>query len=576
MKFGNMAVGKRIMLGFSVPILLFCGFGAWLQAAMTDVSGHVLHARNESVVYAMRAKDMDKAVTQTQQFLSDISATRALDGLDDGFREAAAHRASFNENLSSFQRMYEAEGDGEGIRKTQLLRAGFDSFYDNGVKMAQAYIAGGPEAGNRLMGEFDRASLSLQAALAPFVQGQVEEMQAYVDKVEARAAMVRQVALVTGLLVIAVSMFMARATICSITRPLGQMQRTISEVQQHSDFTRHVPVSGRDEVGQTAAAFNRLMESLREIIRQTRASVDGIAAASHELAQATGRMSAGARRQSEAASTVAASTEEMSAAIGQITSHTGESEALAELCRDETRQALAITHESMEGMRRTAQAIKASADNVARLSESSSRIDGIVTVIKEISEQTNLLALNAAIEAARAGEAGRGFAVVADEVRKLADRTGKSTGEIGALIAAIQEEIGQAVAAMRAADEEVAHSVETAKLAGEELEKIEQGSDRINERVREIAGSVRESDAAIQDITGRMEEIARMTEESHSISEGTGRTASWLDELAGALHRSVEQYRIDSPAAEPARLSLPQPAPDAPGANMPGLVPQAA
>ncbi len=129
---------------------------------------------------------------------------------------------------------------------------------------------------------------------------------------------------------------------------------------------------------------------------------------------------------------------------------------------------------------------------------------------------------------------------------------------------------------MRAADEEAAHSVETAKLAGEELEKIGRGSDQINERVREIAGSVRESDAAIQDITGRMEEIARMTEESHSISEGTGRTASRLDELAGALHRSVEQYRIDAPAAEPARLALPQAAPDAPGATMPGLVPQAA
>lgn len=186
MKFGGMAVGKRIMLGFSVPILLFCGFGFWLQIAMEEVSAHALHARNESVVYAMLAKDMDKDVTQTQQFLSDISATRALDGLDDGFRGAEARRASFNRNLERFQQMFSAENDQGGIRQTHALRASFESFYGNGVKMARAYIDGGTAAGNRLMGEFDQASVSLQAALAPFVKSQVEEMQAYVDKVEAR------------------------------------------------------------------------------------------------------------------------------------------------------------------------------------------------------------------------------------------------------------------------------------------------------------------------------------------------------------------------------------------------------
>jgi methyl-accepting chemotaxis protein len=544
MKFCDMAVGKRIMLGFSVPIVLFCGFGFWLQVAMEDVSKHVLHARNESVVYAMCAKDMDKAVTQTQQFLSDISATRALDGMDDGFREAALHRASFNENLDRFRQMFERKNDQEGLGKTHALRTGFESFYGNGVKMAQAYIDGGPEAGNRLMGEFDQASLSLQASLAPFVQSQVDEMQAYVDKVEEKAAMVRQVALVVGLLVVAVSIFMARATIRSITRPLGQMHATISAVEKHSDFTRHVPVTGKDEVGQTAMAFNQLMERLREIIRQTRASVDGIAGASHELARATGQMAMGAHSQSEATATVAATTEEISTAISQITAHTGESEALAELCQDETREALAITHESMAGMSRTAEAIKASAGNVARLSESSSRINGIVTVIKEIADQTNLLALNAAIEAARAGEAGRGFAVVADEVRKLADRTGQSTGEIGELIAAIQSEIEQTVTTMQAADQEAARSVETAKLAGEELEKIGRGSSQINERIREIASSIRESDMSIHDMTSRMEEIAHMTEENSSVAESTGNTAKRLDQLAEELHRSVEEYKI--------------------------------
>ena len=544
MQFSDMPVGKRIMMGFSVPIVLFCGFGIWLQIAMVKVSEHVLHARNESVTFALCAKDMNLNVTQAQQFLSDISATRAMHGLDDGFQQAAVHRANFHQNLDRFQKMFAAEGDQEGLRKTRALRTGFDSFYERGRKTAQAYIQGGPEAGNPLMGDFDRSSLALQAALEPFVNSQVSEMQAYVDKVEAQATMVRNVALITGLAVIVMSIVVARTTIVSITRPLSRMQATISAVEKHSDFTRTVPVHGNDEVGQTAKAFNQLMNSLREIIQQTRASVDGIASASHALAQSTQQVVSGSQNQSQATATVAASAEEISVAISEIALHSRESEELAEHGQNETRHALDITQESMAGMSRTALAIKESAVNVARLSESSSQISGIVVAIKEIADQTNLLALNAAIEAARAGEQGRGFAVVADEVRKLADRTGKSTEEIRSLIATIQTEIGQAVSTMQAADELATHSVAAAKLASEELEKIGRGGSQINERVKGISNSIKESDIAIRDISIQMERIAQMTEENSAATEGTGNTARQLDELARMLHLSVEKCKV--------------------------------
>ncbi|MBI3901890.1 MAG: methyl-accepting chemotaxis protein [Nitrosomonadales bacterium] len=394
------------------------------------------------------------------------------------------------------------------------------------------------------MGDFDKSSEKLQDAVQPFVQAQLEEMNVAVTTTTSEAGKVRIVGMVTGLIVIIITVFMARVTVMSITRPLGQMQSAISEVENNYDFSIKVPVNSMDEVGQTARAFNQLMGRVSEIIRQTRTSVEGIADASHELSQSTGQVTDGSRQQSEAAAAAATTTEEVSVSMSEMASRTQESESLSNINREETRQALSITQESMSGMTRTAQAIKESADNVARLSKSSDQISGIITVIKEIADQTNLLALNAAIEAARAGEQGRGFAVVADEVRKLAERTSRSTGEIGDLINAIQREIGQTVDTMRAADEQATHSVATAKQASEALEKIGTGGEQINERMREIANAIKEIDIAIQHISRQVETMAQMTEGNNAAAEISGNTARHLDELAVNLRQTVEKYRV--------------------------------
>jgi methyl-accepting chemotaxis protein len=542
--FKNLKIGRRLLVGFALPLVLFVAFGIWLQMSMGNISGHVRLVKNESVPFALKAKNMEKEVVQVQQWLTDISATRGLDGLNDGFKEAEASRDSFYRDLSAFEQMYGAEGDQQGIGEVLRIKASFDAYYATGVKMAQAYIGGGPAEGNKTMGQFDQASAALQDELAPFIKSQMDEMDAALVESDEETAHARQTALFMLLAVVAIVFFAARAITLSIVRPLTRLQTTIGEVERNSDFTLQAPVEGRDELAQTAQVFNHLIGRVRDIIRQTRSSVDEIADISRELAVATEQTKNVTHQQSDISATVAASTEELSVAISEIASHTGESETLSEQGRKETREALGITHQGMSGMGATAQAIKDSAANVARLSESSGQISGIVVVIKEIADQTNLLALNAAIEAARAGEQGRGFAVVADEVRKLAERTGGSTEEIGRLIDAIQVEIEQVVEAMRGADEQAAHSVETARHAEEALEKIGHNGEQINNRVKEIANSIKESDIAIHDIAVQMERIAHMTEETSAAAESTDATADRLDELAVGLRRAVEKYRV--------------------------------
>jgi methyl-accepting chemotaxis protein len=544
MKLNNFNVGNKILLGFAIPILLLCAFGLWLQFAMVSVSNNLQHIKNESIIFALLAEDMDKDIVQVQQYLSDVSATRGLDGLDDGFKAAKKNHDDFLTDIERFEQQFSKNKNTAGLEKIIALKASFEAFYQAGVQMAHGYVDGGPAVGNKMMGGFDKASEELQNALQPFIKSQLDDMNLALDAANGHSTNVRSAVLITGIALILITIFVAGLTARSITGPLSQMQATISEVEKNSDFTLKVNVHSSDEVGQTAQTFNHLMAAVSDIIRQTRTSVEGIAEASHNLSQTTKQVTEGSIQQSEATTAAAASAEEISSTMSNMSSRTMESESLANSSREETRQALSITNETMSGMGRTAQAIKESASNVARLSKNSEEISGIITVIKEIADQTNLLALNAAIEAARAGEQGRGFAVVADEVRKLAERTGRSTGEIGELINTIQSEIELTVETMRAADEQVTRSVETARQACNALEKIGTGGEQINERIKEISISIKESDVAIQDIAQQMERVAQMTGGNSAAAETSGNTAKHLDELARKLRMAVEKYKV--------------------------------
>jgi methyl-accepting chemotaxis protein len=339
---------------------------------------------------------------------------------------------------------------------------------------------------------------------------------------------------------IAVSIWVAR----SVTRPLKAVVDAAEYAVANDDFTRGIPEEGTHETARVGQAINHLMAKFREIIAHATRSSEGIADASGVLAASSEQVSRSSSAQADAASSVAAAVEEISVSVSETSGNARTASEIVEKSRARTEEVLIIMAGTVKNVNGIAELIRESDASVAQLDESSKKIGGIIQVIKEVADQTNLLALNAAIEAARAGEQGRGFAVVADEVRKLAERTSKATGEIAALIGDIQNHIGETVTGMQQANTQVTESLELVGRTEAALHHIGDDSNDVANNVQSIANAIREQDTAIHQVAANIEKIAQMAEENCSATASSSDTAIQLDRLSGALKDSVARFKV--------------------------------
>lgn len=327
-------------------------------------------------------------------------------------------------------------------------------------------------------------------------------------------------------------------------RHLDKLRDSMAEFATgQGDLTRRLVAETTDEIGQTSAAFNRFTGTLQQIIRETGNVVAQLTAAADKLTAASARIRNSSHAQQESSVSAATGVEAMTARIGQVADHARET-------LQYSREAGKLADEGAQVVRGVAGEMTALADGVAAtsrqveaLGERSREIGNIIGVIREIADQTNLLALNAAIEAARAGEQGRGFAVVADEVRKLAERTGTATVDISRTIDTIQGDTGSVVEAMRTSGARVNQGVEMAARAAQALEKINEGAHLTKSRVEEIARTMQEQSEAGNEISRNVEHIAGMAEENGLAVNESAEDAQRLQQLADTLQQLVGKFR---------------------------------
>jgi methyl-accepting chemotaxis protein len=330
----------------------------------------------------------------------------------------------------------------------------------------------------------------------------------------------------------------------SIVNQLGGEPAEAAAVMERvasGDLTADV---GNPAKGSLLDALGGMVTSLRSLVREVSSSAVTLASNAEQIRHASSEVATAAEHQADATSAMAAAIEELTVSSNHISDSARETE------RD-SREAMTLASEgsdrvdqATEAIRKIATTVSDASTRIHALEERASQVSSIANVIKDIAGQTNLLALNAAIEAARAGEQGRGFAVVADEVRKLAERTSTATTEIEQMILGIQGDTGGAVEAMNAALPEVEQGVQLAGHASESLRGIEAGAGRTLERIGEVATATREQSTASTSIAQRVEEIAQMVDETTATIRGTAETAHQLEQIAQGLKSQIGRFKV--------------------------------
>jgi methyl-accepting chemotaxis protein len=314
--------------------------------------------------------------------------------------------------------------------------------------------------------------------------------------------------------------------------------------QGQGDLTRRLDVDSRDELGQTSDAFNRFVAKLQEILSEVQTGMGEVSAAAGQLDASGQALRQRSQDQSGSAAAAAAAVEQLTASISDVADFSRDT---ADVSREEDRLAEdgdQVVRHFAEEMREIAESFARLTATVSSLGERTEQIGGIVNVIKDIADQTNLLALNAAIEAARAGEQGRGFAVVADEVRKLAERTAVATREISEMIGGIQTGTREAIDGMETNRQRVGEGVEIAHLAAQTLEQIRLGAHRVLDKVSDIASSTQQQSSTSQDLARSVENMAQIAEQNGLEVDRTTHAAGDLAALSQKLGGLIGRFRV--------------------------------
>jgi methyl-accepting chemotaxis protein len=305
-------------------------------------------------------------------------------------------------------------------------------------------------------------------------------------------------------------------------------------------------VSTRNELGALTASVNKMSNSLRSLVSQVGATSQEVSCQSDQIAEASEQLARGMQLQRDQTTAVAGSIEEMSVSVSDVARQVAEANTLSADAGRRAGDGGEVVRGTIDSIRSIAAVVSESAEATDQLSGRAEQIGQVINVINDIADQTNLLALNAAIEAARAGEHGRGFAVVADEVRKLAERTTNATQEVTESIQAIQQETSGAVERMQTGTTRVAEGIECAERAGAALEKIEQGSDSVAGVVREIAAATEQQAAASDHIASSVESIKSVTDQSAQAASQIAQSTEELNARSDELERLLVRFKLNT------------------------------
>jgi methyl-accepting chemotaxis protein len=533
----NRSLKQKFLVLSSVLIAIVFAISTLLIVSFKDMINLADNLQHRDMIVLVKASQLKLSVVQVQQWLTDISATRGQDGLADGFDEAEKSAHVFHQLIDELQQL-----DAEHASVYTEMAPAFDDYYDVGKKMASAYVAEGPSGGNRMMSAFDEAA----SKLAKMVDDFVVSASTRADDALTRQKQMSETALtqiwVSG---VTVTVFVL-ILFFSMSGALRVLPEIVNQLHllADGDLTVTNKINRSDEIGDLAITLNKMRDSLQKMIARISGMSDRLTDSSSELQLVVNKADATTAQQRSETDQVATAMNEMTAAVHEVASNISHAANAAKESNDETRNGQQVVGQTVARIQELAKNIEAAADTIRQLEQDSQKITAVLDVIKGVAEQTNLLALNAAIEAARAGEQGRGFAVVADEVRTLASRTQRSTEEINKMIAGLLSGTRAAVTVMTTSREHVRSVVDQAAKANASLNNIAEAVARIHDMSAQIASSSEEQGAVAEEINRNIVKIGGMTEDAAEVSKYVASTIQDLAGLAMNLRQICAQFKI--------------------------------
>ena len=507
--FKNLTFKARLLSGFAVVVAVFIASQVLLAFYLSNLVNSIQTIDGETVPLTVTVGEMSTAVSDVQQFLTDVSATHD----EGGYTEAEDNAKAFRDGLAAFKKHYASKGDAQRVAQLEDLSQKFDTFYATGVKMAQTYVAQGIEAGNTLMKGtganpgFDAAAEKLHGLLDAFKEDQLAQAKSITADSVGFAKTMYLLLIAASVVGAAVGAVLGLLIVKGLMNQLGgeplEANRFAQEIGA-GNLAHKVPLRPGDE-SSLLASLELMRVNLFELIRRVRHTARELGNSSVELSNSSQELAGRTENTAKALEDQSTTMSGMGAKVSD-TAH---------------RTATAAQHakDNAEVANRGGKAIAAMLQTMGEIQASSTKIADITTVIDGIAFQTNILALNAAVEAARAGESGRGFAVVAGEVRALAQRTAEAAKEINALIDNNVERINAGSTMMHE--------------AGHTMEEVVSSAQRINQVL----------DGITQSAQGQADEVAQMGHSLHALDSDTQQNATLVEEnsvVASALSKQAE------------------------------------
>jgi methyl-accepting chemotaxis protein len=541
MKLRDVGIGKRVGIGFGILVvsmiaLILIGISAThtMQAKLAQI----VSFNNQKVEAAHDLKDGINCVNLSMLVLLSTSDQAARENATKAIDTA---RGKYK---ASIERLTKLEGTAKGKDLLARIKDNIANGKANNLRALELVKTGDKEAGIALFVTIVQSGAKEVFELCDqLIRYQSEDVAYQYAQAQSSYRSTVMLLVVLGTIIISFAVISAVTLRKSIVEPI---RLTIHEAKQLAEGNLAIAIMADrgDEFGQQASAMKEIVEKWRDIIGNVKQASDSVALSAEQLSRNAGDMSQGANEQAERAQLVATASEEMSQTVDDIARNASMIATTATQAASTAKAGGETVQESVREVTEIAETVEESARDITSLAELSKRIGEIIGIIDEIADQTNLLALNAAIEAARAGEHGRGFAVVADEVRKLAERTTGATSEVSGIVREIQTKVTSSVASIERVSTKVGRGVELSSKAGHELQAIIGSVDQLHLMIQQIASAINEMSATSDQISRDIESISSISVETSSASGEVHRASNELSTLGTTLQDIARQFRL--------------------------------